>query len=152
MPEPMNELEKALVTMSPAPARLDRDALMYSAGRAAAPRRRLSPALACGFAAISGLKPCGDAGTQIIENRPFGMAPFKPAEVRPPSRLRTGNLKFRLADSKSYRARATTLRHGDLPCRIAIGGPWVIGRPSIEKELDLPLERLRGVNQPSSPF
>ena len=49
----MNELESALAGLVPAAPRLDRDALMYAAGRASRPRRLLWPLLACGFALVA---------------------------------------------------------------------------------------------------
>jgi hypothetical protein len=156
----MNELEKALVAMSPAPSRLDRDALMYSAGRAVAPRRRLWPTLACGFAVISMALSLHAVmrEPQIVEKTVLVHegAPFKPAEAPSGGPASYGQFEdFGWPIQSPYlELERQTLRHGDLPMSYPpsaapLGSSaW----PSIEKELDLPPERLRGVNQPSSPF
>src|ERR1043165_8634325 len=53
MSEDLTPLEAALTGLSPVPPRLDRDALMYAAGRAAARRTWLWPAVAASFALVS---------------------------------------------------------------------------------------------------
>src|SRR5262245_50294991 len=53
MPEDLTPLEAALARFAPAAARLDRDALMYAAGRASAGRSWLWPGVATGLAVLS---------------------------------------------------------------------------------------------------
>lgn len=145
----MNELERTLIGMSPASSRLDRDALMYSAGHAAASRRRLWPVLAGSFAVLAVGLAIHDATRkrQVIE---------KVIVVREPSYESPGNGPGEMvtSDRNSYRElERQVLNRGDvlLTYPATAAPPGASRLPSLEKEFDLPPGRLHGLNlSPSS--
>jgi hypothetical protein len=67
--EPLNDLERALRALAPAPARLDRDGVMYRAGQAAADARRFRGGwwapLAASLVALAGAG-LGSAATMAL--------------------------------------------------------------------------------------
>src|SRR5262249_23056654 len=113
MPEPVNELESALAAMSPMPSRLDRDALMYAAGRAAAPRRGLWPLLAGGFAVVAVGLAIHDLTLQppVIEKNVTVREPARESPAPEGSRADTV-----ASDRSSYRElERQVLKRGDVP-------------------------------------
>jgi hypothetical protein len=82
----LKAVEAALAALRPAPAALDRDALLYRAGRAAAPRVRrwqlataFSSAVAAGLAAVLLLRP----GPPPVEHIVYVTAPRPEAPPTP---------------------------------------------------------------------
>jgi hypothetical protein len=155
----MNELEKALVALTPASPRLDRDALMYSAGHGSIPRRLLWPTAACGFALIAiGLGIRATTSQPRIVERVVYMrdeALSKPVESQPAG---ASESLGQLEDfSEPYRSpylelERQILKRGDVPMPEAPANALgASSMPSLDKELDLLPGRTLGLKS-SSPF
>ena len=88
---PLTDVERALLTLAPAPPALDRDRLLFEAGRRSAPGRRLWPCataalalLAAGLGAAMVLRPAPPPIVRIIPmDRPVPPPPTAPASPEP---------------------------------------------------------------------
>jgi hypothetical protein len=161
MSQELNELEQALLAMTPAASRLDRDALMYAAGRRSS-RRWIWPAAACGFALLSaGLslflafrKPQVIERTIVVHDTPAS-TPQQRSTIASESQNDGDTARNELNDpllSPYLKMEHEILRRGDVPLPTPEGTaqgaatlPWSF------QELDLPPERLRALHlSPSS--
>jgi hypothetical protein len=148
MPEDLTPLEAALARVVPAPARLDRDALMYAAGRASAKRSRLWPVVAAGFAMLSLA-----LGVHLASDKPRVVE--TPVYVREPSPVDIPYSGYDVDTSRFDELLRRTSPLGELPPPSApttANGAWSAPlRPTLERDLDLPPGALRDVG-PRSGF
>jgi len=161
--DPLTELEIALSGLAPAPPRLDRDGLLYAAGRSAGARRWKQSA--CGLAVASlalatfiGVRPVREREhVVIVQAGPS--AEWKPAPS-PPEASRTSEavthaVEIERKSSSQLEMRWRMLRWGPDSVPISIGGPEMPAR-SLEQDLDLPPGSLKGadgrLNGVSSPW
>ena len=115
-PEDLSGIEHALGALKPAPARLDRDALLFEAGRAAgrAESRQAGLRLVCAALVFVSLGLSGLAWTQHRELRDL-VALVPSPEVSPPAEVIVGR-----PDPSSYLA----LRHSlDVPAPVVPTSP-----------------------------
>lgn len=137
MSEELTPLEAALAELAPVPARLDRDAVMYAAGRAAAPRRWLWPT-ATGFFALLSL-----ILAVRLATRPMNVPPPLPPIV-PASSWSEEEVPEPYGSQGSYlELRQEVVRRGELPPPVrptepatgAFAAPLL---PTLERDLNLP--------------
>lgn len=156
MSEELNEIERALTALSPAAPRLDRDALMYEAGRGSWRRRWLWPAAACGFAVLAaglGVRlatrtPDIVERVVVVREQPDSNAAEPPATNGSDSPIDRDSAMNEAPDpalSPYLRMEREILRHGDLPAPPG-ANYGVSPLPSLDRELDLPPERLRALH------
>ena len=157
MSQELNEFERALLAMAPASPRLDRDALMYAAGRGSRRRRWLWPGAACGLALLAaglGLR-LATREPQIVERIVVVHdEPSKSAASDTDSAMERERASNDVKDSAGdgyLEMEREILRRGDMPLPSPTGTAQGAGPPSLDRELDLPPERLRALHlSPSS--
>lgn len=145
MPEDLTPLEAALAGVSPAPPRLDRDALMYVAGRASVRRPRLWPAIAAGFALLSmglGVR-LATVEPRVVERTIF----VRDTAAEPGPYPSAG---YDVDESRYDALLRRTTAMGELPAppvpQTPADGAWSAPlRPLLEHDLDFPPGSLRNV-------
>jgi hypothetical protein len=164
--DPLTELESSLVGLAPAAPRLDRDGLLYAAGRAAGAQRwkRATLGLAVAVLALGSfvsLRPARER-ERIVPVMVRSAAEPQTAVEPPPSSAPSANEPIARAEefegpkgSPQLEMRWRMLRWGPDSVPIAVGGSGVSFRP-LEQDLDLPPGSLKGAdlrrNTASSPW
>lgn len=137
-------LEAALMKLSPAPARLDRDALMFAAGRGAAAKRAWAWPVACAFFALLSLA----LGVRLIA-RPTPADPA-PSSVDVPAISIPPSIDLDSPGARYGELMRRANEYGDLPPMRHPGGATdgaasPAFRPALERDLSLPPGSLDGV-------
>ncbi|MFL5340250.1 MAG: hypothetical protein ACJ8F7_08855 [Gemmataceae bacterium] len=153
--DPLTELETALTGLAPAGPRLDRDGLLYAAGRAAGARpwKRAAGSLALAAVALAvfvGFRPVRER--ERVVTVMVSTAVESPKAVEPPSSSSPSAEPIARADesevprsSPQLEMRWRMLHWGPDSVPVSVGGPAPASR-SLEQDLDLPPGSLNGAD------
>lgn len=160
MPENLDQFERTLAALAPVAPRLDRDAVMYEAGRGSSRRHWIWPTAAWGFALLAagfGIR-LASRDARVVERIVVvreEASPSKSAET--PTKV-DSKFAFERSDATGdsgpngrtpyLELQREILLNGDVPPPLAppesAGGARPL--PSLDHELDLPPQRLRGLH------